>query len=742
MFDSRSDDSFMSDASEPGHEPRGCGGLFFLITIGLAAFWGAGLGVFIYMLQDAEKSVATLDEFRPKTGSRVYSEDGVRLGEFARETRQVVSLNQIPLHVQKAFIATEDHTFYEHRGVRPIAYISVVLDFLRTNHLRGASTITQQMVRNVEATGISKEATLDRKLREMLVALQLERRFTKDEILEMYLNQIFLGISANGVQSAAQQYFLKNISDVTLGEAAMLAGLTRSPNNNEPFRNPDNARKRRDIVLAQMFEHGFITAAERDAAVAESLDESVITPAERAAMPVERQAAWAPNRFAAPYFSEEVRQFISKPPAPVVLDVTQDDLFEGGLEIYTTIDMRLQKAAEEVLYAALAEFDAKKKERLEKAGQGKEFVPINGALICLDNRPGYEGFVRAMVGGRDFNTKKFNMATQALRQPGSGVKPFVWLAALDNGLTPSSIVVDEPFSMVDGGGNLWTPANFDKEFQGSIPIRKSLELSVNIVSIKLVQRLGMPLVRSYLREAGFRQPIGDDAGLTLGLGTKETIVLDQATCYQTLALGGVRVSPVLVTQVKDRDGVVRHDYRDFQTKTRVFPEDVTYQITHLLQGVCEPIHPGDGNYAPTGRRTERLGRPRAGKTGTTNDARTIWFNGYTPQFTTIIMIGYDDNRSIGSGLDTTGGAMASPIWTDFMIRAHEGLPVLDFKVPAGVEFYNIFRGTGLLGGTYKEAYIRGTRPPTNIPIFSSPETTPAPAVPASFAPADAVSPAP
>jgi penicillin-binding protein 1A len=731
-IESKLDDSSVhSDASEPGPDGRGCGGLFFLLTLGLAAFWGAGLGVFIYILQDAEKSIEALDEFRPKAGSRVYSADGEKLGEFARETRQIVSLNEIPLHVQKAFIATEDHTFYEHRGVRPFAYVSVLKDFLRTNHLRGASTITQQMVRNIESTGVSKDVTPQRKLREMLVALQLERRFTKDEILEMYLNEIFLGVSANGVQSAAQQYFLKNASDLTLGEAALLAGLTRSPNNNQPFRHADNARKRRDIVLAQMLEHGFITAEERDAALAESVDEQVITPEERAAMPPDRQAAWAPNKFLAPYFCEEVRQFISKPPAPVELDVTQNDLFEDGLEVYTTIDLRIQKAAEEVLLAALEDFDKRKKERLEKQGKGNEFIPINGALICLDNRPGYEGFVRAMVGGRDFSTNKFNLATQALRQPGSGVKPFVWLAALDNGLTPSSIVVDEPFSMVDGGGNLWTPANFDEEFQGAIPIRKALELSVNIVSIKLVERLGMPLVRSYLREAGFRQPIGDDAGLTLGLGTKETIVLDQATCYQTLALGGVRVSPVLITQIKDRDGIVRHDYRDFQTKKRVFDEDVTYQLTHLLQGVCEPMR--DGSYAPTGRRTERLGRPRAGKTGTTNDARTIWFNGYTPQFTTIIMIGYDKNYSIGSGVDTTGGAMASPIWTDFMIRAHEGLPVLDFKVPAGVEFYNINRGSGLLGGNYKEAYIRGSRPPTSIPIFSSPEA-PVSAVPATFTP--------
>jgi penicillin-binding protein 1A len=726
------DSGHPSDASEPG-KARGCGGLFFLLTLGIATFFGAGLGVFIFMLQDAEHAIDALDDFRPKAGSRVYSADGDKLGEFATESRQVVSLNEIPLHVQKAFIATEDHTFFEHRGVRPLAYGSVLLDFVRTNHLRGASTITQQILRNIEGTGVSKDATVERKLREMLVAIQLERRFTKDEILVMYLNQIFLGVSAHGVEAAAEQYFLKHASELTLGEAALLAGLTRSPNNNQPFRHPENARKRRDIVLAQMLEHGFITQAEHDAAIAESVEDEVITPEERAALPPERQAAWAPNRFLAPYFCEDVRQFITRPPAPYEVNVEQNELFEDGLEVYTTIDLRLQQAAEEILLKALDDFDAKKKEKLEKQGKANEFVPINGALVCLDNRPGYEGYVRAMVGGRDFKTNQFNMATQARRQPGSGVKPFVWLAALDSGMTPSDIVVDEPFSMVDALGRPWTPANFDEEFQGAIPIRKALELSINIVSVKLVQRLGMPLVRSYLRSAGFRQPIADDVGLTLALGTKETLVIDQATCYQTLALGGVRVSPVMVTQITDRDGIVRYDYHSFQSKARVFKEDVVYQLTHLLQGVCEPVK--DGSYASTGRRTERLGRPRAGKTGTTNEARTIWFCGYTPQFTAIVMIGYDDNRSIGSGLDTTGGAMASPIWTDFMIRAHERLPILDFKKPAGVEFYDINRATGLAGGNYKEAYIRGTRPPTSIPIFSSPETE-IPVQPASFTPSE------
>ncbi len=702
---------------------RGCGGLFFLVTLCFAAFWGAGLGVFVYILAGVEDTIDALEDFRPKVGSKLFSADGAELGEFTIETRHLVTLNEMPLHLQKAFIGTEDHTFYEHKGVRPLAFAAAVSDSFRTNRIRGASTITQQIVRNIEMTGVSKEVSVERKLREMLVALQLERRYTKDEILELYLNQIFLGISAHGVESAAQQYYLKSAADLTLDESALLAGLARSPNNNQPFRHPENARIRRDIVLRQMLEHAFITREQFDRAVAKSLD-SVVTPEERKGLTDSKAASWAPNRFKAPYFSEEVRRFISHPPPPYEVDATEKELFEGGLEIYTTLDLRLQGFAEDALLSALDEFDAKKMSALKRNGLEHEFYPVSGALVCLDNRPGYEGYVRALVGGRDFAKMKFNAATQALRQPGSTVKPFVWLAALDNGMTPSDIVVDEEFVQVDMFGREWKPENFEEEFLGPIPIRKALELSVNIISIKLVDRFGMPLIRSYLRSAGFRQPIGDEVGLTIGLGTSVTTVLDHATCYSTLALGGRHVAPTFVTQIKDRDGIVRYDASTFRELTQVFPEDVSYQITHLLQGVTTPVKSSDLEgrpYSVTGRRTERLGRPRAGKTGTTNNSRNVWFCGFTPQYTCVVWIGYDDNRPLGKGVSYTGGALASPIWTEFMIQAHEGLPVKEFRVPAGVEFFDIDRGTGLAGGKYREAYIRGTKPPTEMPIFEMPQ---------------------
>lgn len=707
----------LEQISSSGGRRYGCAFLFFLLSLAVAAMWGGGLGVFVWIVSDADTTIRALEEFQPKIGSAVYASDGEKLGEFAVEARRLVPLNEIPLHVQKAFIATEDDTFYEHKGVRPLAVVNAVLDAFRSGRLRGASTITQQTVRNIETTGVTTEQTVERKLREMVVAVQLEREYTKDEILEIYLNQIFLGVSAYGVESASWQYFDKSVSELTVGEAAMLAGLTRAPNANNPFRSLENARQRRNIVLHQMHRNGFISGEALETALAERVEDSVLTPEERVARREQATSGWAPNQFHAPYFVEEVRQFVSRPPAPYEVNASQDELFEGGLEIRTTIDMRLQRAAKEIMLKAMEEFDERKRAQYEKAGNPDDYVPVSAALVCLDNRPGMEGRVRAMFGGRDFSQQKFNMATQAQRQPGSSVKPFVWMAALDNGMTASSIVVDEPFEMVDYRGNVWAPKNFSGEFEGPVSLRYALEKSVNIVAIKLVEQLTMPLVRSYLKSAGFRNPISDEVKLTLALGTPVTTVLDQAVCYSTLAKGGIYAPPVMVTEIRDRDGIPRFKVQDYHQTNRVFPEDLAYAITYLMQGVCTPDF--KRNHYPSGWRTHELNRPRAGKTGTTNDSRDAWFCGFTPQFTTVVWFGYADNRPLGRR--ETGGALCSPVWTEFMKVAHEGLPVEDFPVPAGVEFYNVDRLTGLAGGDWREAFIRGAQPPLEMPIIEMPE---------------------
>ncbi len=694
--------------------PRGCGGIFFMLMLVLAAAWGVGLGIFVWMLDDAKANIEAVDEFRPKVGSRIYSADGMLLGEYTVEARQLVRLNEIPLHVQKAFIATEDHPFYEHKGVRPLAVVSAVRDSMRTGHVRGASTITMQIVRNItEVTGISAERTMQRKIREAFVALQLEREFTKDEILELYLNQIFLGGSANGVEAAAQQYFAKSSRDLTLAEAATLAGLSRAPNANRPDRYPEAARQRRDIVLAQMLRHGFVSQEEYEDAVAVDIHDSVIPYDERMRRMADGTGVWRPNRFQAPYFVEEVRRFTRENGY-----ADRDELLEGGLQIYTTVDMRLQRAAERALLSKLEEIDERTLRYLTERGQEDYFVPVTGALVCLDNRPGAEGYVRALVGGRDFDTEKFNTATQALRQPGSSIKPFVWAAAIRDGLTPSHVEVDERITLYDGLGRPWSPSNFTRDFKGPVTLRYALENSINIVSVKLVLRLGLPVVRGILQRAGITSEIDDMHRWTIALGSPDVTVLDMATAFATFARGGVYARPTLVEEIRDRDEFPRYK-NEIQLERTLDPE-VCYVVTHLMKGAA--------TYG-TGARSSALDRPRAGKTGTSNESRNVWFAGYTPDYTTVVWIGYRDNRPIGRGpdgrymgssRDYTGGRLACPVWTEFMVAAHKGLPKRDFEVPDGVEFHNVYKDTGVLGGAFREAFIRGTRPPVEMYI---PETS-------------------
>ncbi len=694
---------------------RGCAGLFFGAMLLCAVAWGASLGAFVWVLDDTKSTIQALETFRPKVGSKVYSADGELLGEFSIEQRQLVSLSEIPLHLQRAFLATEDATFYEHHGVRPLAFASAFVDYLKSGRGRGASTITMQLVRNIEPLGVGQERSIKRKLHEAIVAFQVERDFTKDEILELYLNQIFLGISAHGVEAASEQYFGKHCRDLTLGESATLAGLTRSPNRNQPFKYPENALARRNIVLQQMLDNKFITAEEYQSALAETLEDSVVTPEEMAQREAQgKEGIWTPNKFKAPYFVEEIRQSI-------LAQSDRAQVFEAGLEIHTTLDMRLQRAAETYLLKALDEFDAKKRESLKRQGKEDEFTPVAGALVCIDNRPGYRGYVRALVGGRDFENEKYNTATQARRQPGSSVKPFVWATAIASGMTPSDIIVDEPYERVDAWGNVWRPQNFGATYAGPITLRNALQKSINIVSVKLVERLTMPRVRTCLERAGIRTPIANAVGLTIALGTPEVTVLDQCVAYSIFPNGGWRYDPAMITEVRNRDGVAVPGFVKPVSREEAIPANVAYVMAYLMQGVCR-----FGTAANTQAQWEKAepGRPRAGKTGTTNESRNAWFCGYTPDFTCVVWVGYRDNRSLGQGKDFTGGRLANPAWTNFMIAAEEGLPVRDFDVPDGVTFFDIDRNTGRAGGSFREAFITGTAPLREAPMFMepSPET--------------------
>ncbi|MDX9975272.1 MAG: transglycosylase domain-containing protein, partial [FCB group bacterium] len=574
-------------------------------------------------------------------------------------------------------------------------------------NIRGGSTITQQLVRNIEQTGVSVERSLQRKLNEALIAIQLEREFTKDEILELYLNQIFLGISAYGVESASQQYFGKSCRDLTLAQCALLAGLARLPARNQPFYSLENATARRNIVLKQMLEERFITQAAFDAARVEPVAPALAKAPQSSVDPaVPREHV--PDRTG--YWVEEVRQYLGREkliPGHKATDDESNPLYEEGLQVHTTIDLRLQQAGETALYTALDKFDERRLNSLKRQKRESEFRPVSGALVCIDNRPEYKGFVRVMVGGRDFTEKKFNNATLARRQPGSSIKPFVWAAAFEiKGLGPDTMEVDEPYYQRDRIGNVWEPKNFGGKFAGPVSLRTALEKSINIVSIKLAERVTVPKLRTYLENVGITQPIDPYAGLTLALGTSTVTVLDQCVAYSVFANGGMRYEPVYIKEIRDRDGIVVYDYRKQQAQDvrRVMPENVAFVMTNLMEGAA--------TYG-TGARSRELGRPRAGKTGTTNDARDTWFCGFTPHFTCVVWIGYEDNAPLGN---YTGGELAVPIWSEFMTEAHKGLPLDDFTPPAnGIEKQSP-RGKMTL---YTLAGLAPAAPPT--PAAQTPE---------------------
>lgn len=681
-------------------QARGCGFLFFLIMVVVGACFGAGLGLFAYQMEKAKAQIAALDQFRPRIGSKVYADEGsVLLGEYNVENRQLVRLTEIPLIVQKAVVAGEDALFYQHKGVRPDAMFNTVRYIAQTGRIRGGSTITMQLVRNAEeVTGVSKEQTPARKAREMVAALQVEREFTKDEILELYLNQVFFGGSAHGIEAAAQQYFAKSCKEIDLKEAATLAGILPSPNAFRPDLHPEAAQVRRNLVLDRMLEHGFITQPEYDEARATPVRSYVLTPQQRAEE-IEKADSKVrqPNEFLAPYFVREMKVRALRSKA-----FEDETLLESGDEIITTLDMRLQKAAEKALFEQLAKFDEIKLKQLQRAGREEEFVPVQGALVCMDNRDEYKGYVRALVGGRDWDVEQYNMATQALRQPGSSVKPFVFATALEYGrdkfISPATIRVDEPFVHVVGTTR-WAPQNFSGSFSGPVTLRYALEKSINVVTVKLVKEFGFQNVKSTIEKCFPGVTVRNDTGLTVGLGTHEVTVLDQCAAYAAIACGGEYSPPIFIESIKNRDGIER--YHCEIERQQVLSKDVAYVIRYMLQGVAQ--------YG-TGAASAKLGRPRGGKTGTTNSARDLWYCGFTPEYTCIVWLGYKDNRSLGSGQNYTGGRQAVPVWTNFMIEALEGEPIQDFKVDEGViEWHNVSRQSskGQQGG-FKEMFLKGT----------------------------------
>ena len=642
----------------------------FIISI----LTGAALGIFAGFLKSAP-SLAEV-EFSPRLTSYVYDANGDVLTRLYKENRVKVSIDQIPKHMQNAVVAAEDDSFYEHHGIDfPSIVRAILVDIRARAKVQGASTITQQLAKNAFLT---QKKLWSRKLQEVLWAIQIERKYSKDEILETYLNLINFGHGAYGVQAASEMYFGKRVEDLTLSEAALLAAVPKSPTYLSPISYPDAALRRRNWVLGRMAELGYITEAE-----AEIAKETPIQV-------VKRQ----PRERIAPYFIDYVLQQLLE-------RYGEEMVFGGGLEVYTTLDLEMQRIAEEELLEGLP---------IGPVDENGLQQP-QGALVAIDPRTGY---VKAMVGGR--GEDKFNRAVLAKRQPGSAMKPFIYTVAMEQGYSPATVMVDEPVEYVTATGEKWAPQNYHRDYKGAVTLRDALEYSINIVAVKLLDQVGIKNVINTAKKMGITTIVEEgrynDLGLApLALGglTHGVTVLEMASAYGVFANQGVWVAPVTITKVVDSEGNVLEEHKPQYRE--VLSEQTAYIMTDMLRGVVE---------RGTGRRAN-IGRPAAGKTGTAQSYTNGWVIGYTPSLVTALWMGDDEQSQemVYKGV-RYGSWNAADIWGQFMRRALKDHSIEDFAKPEGiVEGVLIDTKTGLLArsnGTIPESdmryeiFIAGTEP--------------------------------
>jgi penicillin-binding protein 1A len=637
----------------------------FIVAVVVVIFGTAGavFGVVQWAGHDLP-SPEQVSEMRSPVKTVVYDARGRVLHEFFRENRSVVPLSQIPRHLVNATISTEDRTFYKHWGVDLLGITRAALNnVLRMRRAEGGSTITQQLARNLLRR---YEKTISRKLKETALAIEIERTYSKDKILELYFNQIYFGEGAYGVDAAAKTFFGKPLGELTLPECALLTGMSNNPGRYSPRRHPGAAKLRREKVLRNMLETKAISQVEYDRAAAAPLG---VTP-----------VRYSNDRAA--YFVEMVRLYLSE-------RYGSDAVYEDGLKIYTTLDMDLQEIAERGLEKHMTQLEAELKVKTTRAAHttaaadsGDDAPPryLQAALVAMDPRTGY---VRALIGGRDWTHSNFNRATQAVRQPGSAFKPFVYTAAIDNGFQPTDIIVDEPVSYTAGNGELYQPTNYDNKFRGPITLRYALQKSVNIPAIKLLRKVGTSLVASYARRMGIHSEIGQN--LSLALGSSEVTLIDLTAAYGVWANRGIRNDPLYVLKVEDRNGNVLE--KNIPHPTEVLSEETAVVMTSMLESVMDY---GTGASA----RAAGFTRPAGGKTGTTNDYTDALFVGFTPSLVCGTWVGYDVQQRMGSGM--TGSRAALPIWTEFMIGATRGQPEEEFAQPYGTVKRRVCAETGML----------------------------------------------
>jgi penicillin-binding protein 1A len=741
-----------------------------------------------------------LAHYQPPTVTRVHAGDGRLLAEFAHEKRVFVPVEAIPKRVIQAFLAAEDKNFYWHPGIDPLSIVRAAVTNLtrlwEDRRPMGASTITQQVAKNFL---LSNEVSLERKIKEALLAFRIEQAFTKDRILELYLNQIYLGVGSYGVAAAGLNYFDKSLDELTTAEAAYLAGLPKAPSWYHPERRPEAAKERRDWVIGRMLDVGFIDRDQAEQARAEPLVMRRRAPTETVS---------------ADYFVEEVRR-------ELIERHGEDFLYQGGLSIRTTVSPTLQALADQALRDGLIGYDRRHgwrgpetqldlgpdwpallgqldrsdgldrwqlalvlevdaaaatiglidgataslplaeltwARRVDEAGnlgpqveradqvlgvgdvvwvepvaaqddaaqaEGepryalRQPPEVEGAIVALDP---HTGRVLAMTGGFSYARSVFNRATQALRQPGSALKPFIYLAALENGFTPSSILLDAPI-VIDQGAALgkWKPANYSRQFYGPSTLRLGIEKSRNVMTVRLAQAVGMDRIVAMAARFGLERGLGYN--LASALGSNEVSLLQLTSAYAMLVNGGRRLEPALIERIQDRHGdtVDRRDERSCSgcrevawqdQPAPILPDDreevvspaLAYQMVNLLKGVVE---------RGTGQRARAIDKPIAGKTGTTDDSRDAWFVGFTPDLVVGVFVGFDQPKSLGD--QEQGASAALPIFIEFMEAALEDEPATPFRVPPGVRLVRIDAETGLLPGpstavAILEAYLPGTEP--------------------------------
>ncbi len=617
---------------------------FVLSIIAVIVVTGAVIGI---VKGFSEKIPIIADNsYRPNLTTQVFDTKGLLLANLhAEENRtRILPSQEIPDIMKHAVVAIEDERFYEHYGIDMVGIARAMAKNIKAGRVvQGASTLTQQLVKNAFLTS---EKTFKRKAIEAMMAFQLERKYSKEEILTLYLNEIYFGHGAYGLAAASELYFAKDPKDLTIAECAMLAGVPKSPVAFSPIRNPKNNEARRALVLAKMVELGFITPAQYEEAKVEKI----------------KLAELKAQEVKAPYFVTYVRdQLLEKYGANLV--------YNGGLKVYTSLDFEMQQYAD----AAMASAPIFKEFPISK------YPGMNGSLVCLDPKNGH---IKALYGGRSFEQSQFNRVTQAYRQPGSSFKPFVYACALEEGSLPGDPVVDEYISYTNPWTRkVWSPKNYDLKYHGTITLMKALCKSFNVPAVKLIDKLTPAKVIRFTKRLGVTAPM--EPNLSLALGSGQFTPLEMASAYGVFANSGIYSRPLSILKVVDRDGNILEE--NLPKAKEVMKAVNAAMICDMLRTAVE---------RGTGARAKIAGRTVAGKTGTTNDYVDAWFNGFTPELVTIVQFGFDMPKTLGKG--KAGGSVCGPVWKQFMEPVLKNYPNKDFPVPDGAVRCRVCMGTGKL----------------------------------------------